>query len=155
MHKPQYILTEQEYNDLINQSSNVFQEQRIIELETELDKYKIYKRSMELDGAQLAQAVTKPNNITYPFEVQDNVLSVSSTENFVTLFNTLAHEHLAAQLKQVDSAVYTYLQNLCNRFGYTNCSTAPTEVKRYRVSLQKQELYKPTKVKGVVQLTAI
>lgn len=152
--KPQYILTEQEYNDLINQSSNVFQEQRIIELETELDKYKIYKRSMELDGDQLAQAVVAapvgPSDIQYPFEIQNDTLRITSNEYFVTLYNA----GIATKLSDVDKDLFNYLAEVATNLSTSLCWSTVSQLKRHRVALQ-QELYKPTKVKGAVQLTAI
>lgn len=57
--KPQYILTVEEYNELKDTKPNEFLKQRVEDLEVELEKYSIYKRSMELESDRLAEVVTE------------------------------------------------------------------------------------------------
>lgn len=150
--KPSYILTEQEYNDLLSSEPNIFLEHRVRELEEELSKYKIYKRNMELDSDRLAEAVTKPtSDVLYPFEIQSNILHITDIEYFITLFNSTNSTTLTVG----DNNLYNYLLTLATSLNLDLCWSTVQELKRYRVSLQKQSLYKPTKVKGIVQLTKI
>jgi len=152
-----HILSDDEYNKLLNQSTNVFQEQRIIELEEELAKYKLYKRNLELDSDKLAQAVTgpiaimEPNSAIYPFEIQGNILAITHTEYFVTLYNSTR----SSSLTEGDASMYNYLYNLATSLGCELCWSSVQELKKHRTSLQKQGVYKPTKVKGAVQLTKL
>lgn len=136
-----YILSEEEYTNLQQSKPNIFLQKRVEELEKELEKYQIYKRSLELDGDQLAEAVAEP--IVPPFSVNDDAkLAPTSTELFVSIYNNLSAERRCATLKHADVAYFEFITRLATVSGYEASLLSTSEVKRYRVSLYKDGTYK-------------
>jgi len=146
----QIVMSEEEYEKLNENSVNIFLESRVIELETELEKYKIYKSQLEQESDRLASAATtEPSlDIDYPFEIEDGILTITNPAYFVSFFNWVDQ----SSIKSADTEVFNYLTNLATSLRLNLCWTSVQELKRYRVDLQKQGLYKIVKIQGAVQL---
>ena len=158
MIKPQYILTEEEYNDLVNTEPNVFLQQRVHELEDELAKYKLYKRNMEVESDELAQTVltqddlTSINPVYTPLIISDNELQITDTAAFVQMYNWVASNG-GKSLTVADDLLYIELSRLASMFDCTVPFESKSEVKRCRVQLQKDNLISNSIKSGVVKLT--
>lgn len=144
--RPSYILTEEEYNSLVNSEPNVFLEKHVQELEEELSKYKVFKKQMEEESTRLNDVVTK-EDVQYPFHITEGKL-YTTLDYFILIYNSTK----GSTLLPADRLTYEYLNNLATTLGVEPEYANESELKRYRVSLQKQNICKVSKAGGTVSL---
>lgn len=134
------MLTEEEYEELTSKEvkANVFLEQRVQELENELDKYKIFKSQMEQESEKLADTVKR---------------RIDNDHRLVTNYNTICKENNITSVKDADTMFMGDLaeKNYIISILGTVVST-PKDLKKYRAYLSKSGLYKTGKLEGVVCL---
>jgi len=123
----QIVLTEQEYSDLIEHQQKPSDELRstCVDLKAKL---------------QACKSQQPTNHNTGPFRVTDNTLLLSDISDFVVLYNGLSIQHNCTTLRQADMAIYNYLLQLANIFGYNLTFNSQSELKQYRVLLRKRDL---------------
>ena len=136
MLQPTYILTEQEYQDLLkvqNEPDELLRETNLA-----------LKKKLDEAETRLKQGAYDNIKIETPFIVVNESLCISSPTDFVVMYNSLAKPTLTDS----DLSVLSFLKHLSAIFNYQVQFTDSSKLKAYRVSLQKKGLYKPIKVSG-------
>ena len=149
MPKISYILTEEEYNDLLKVQSH--EDDLLRETNNNL-KFKIAKLEKESKDTPKALVIDRANS---PFKVIGDTMSTTTISDFVLLYNGIALMNKAHQLKAVDENVFKYLRDTAEFFGYSSYFKDMSLVKSYRVSLSKKNLFKTGKKDGIVKLVKV
>lgn len=134
-------LTPEEYENLLK----VQQEPDIILRQTNTQ----LKQKLDECTKKLEQGSFDTCKLDSPFMVVNNKLCFRSPTDFVIMYNNLA----GLNLGDSDAAVFTNLQTIAQMFNYDTQFEQQSQLKAYRVSLQKKGLYQPTKVNGKQTLT--
>ena len=144
MINPTYLLTEEDYNDLLKVQTqpDIILRQTNDNLKTQVDKL----------TKQLAEGSFESCTVDSPFRVIDDVLSMSSITDFVILYNFLAKQDHLSILSQADTSAFNYITQLADTFNYTCYFKSVSELKKYRVSLQKKQLFTNVKRDGAIKL---
>ena len=149
MPKISYILTEEEYNDLLKVQSH--EDDLLRETNNNL-KFKIAKLEKESKETPKALVIDRANS---PFKVVGDTMSMSTDADFVMLYNSISINVKAVQLRVADTMTYEYLCTLATSFGYNPFFKDMPSLKQYRVSLGKKYLYKSIKKDLVIQLAKV
>ena len=132
----QIVLTEQEYQDLLkvqNKPDDLLRETNLA-----------LKKKLDEAETRLKQGAYDNIKIETPFRVVNESLCISSSTDFVVMYNSLAKSNLTDS----DLSALSFLKHLAATFNYEVQFTDVSKLKAYRVSLQKKGLYKPIKVNG-------
>ena len=136
MLKPTYILTEQEYQDLLkvqNKPDDLLRETNLA-----------LKKKLDEAETKLKQGAFDNIRIETPFRVINGALCCLTFTDFVVMYNSLAKSNLTDS----DLSALSFLKHLAATFNYEVQFTDVSKLKAYRVNLQKKGLYKPIKVNG-------
>ena len=136
MPQPTYILTEQEYQDLLkvqNKPDDLLRETNLA-----------LKKKLDEAETRLKQGAYDNIKIETPFRVVNESLCLNTATDFVVMYNSLAKSNLTDS----DLSALSFLKHLAATFNYEVQFTDVSKLKAYRVSLQKKGLYKPIKVSG-------
>ena len=136
MPQPTYILTEQEYQDLLkvqNKPDDLLRETNLS-----------LKKKLDEAETRLKQGAYDNIKIETPFRVVNESLCLNTATDFVVMYNSLAKSNLTDS----DLSALSFLKHLAATFNYEVQFTDVSKLKAYRVSLQKKGLYKPIKVNG-------
>ena len=136
MPTPTYILTEQEYQELLkvqNKPDDLLRETNLA-----------LKKKLDEAETKLKQGAYDNIKVETPFRVTNESLCINSPTDFVVMYNSLAKSNLTDS----DLSVLSFLKHLSATFNYQVQFTDISKLKAYRVSLQKKGLYKPIKVSG-------
>ncbi|MFW9602516.1 MAG: hypothetical protein ACMV1B_09365 [Prevotella sp.] len=136
MLQPTYILTEQEYQDLLkvqNKPDDLLRETNLA-----------LKKKLDEAETKLKQGAFDNIRIETPFRVYNESLCLNTPTDFVVMYNSLAKSNLTDS----DLSALSFLKHLAATFNYQVQFADVSKLKAYRVSLQKKGLYKPIKVSG-------
>lgn len=139
--EPQYILTQQEYNDLLTVQTQPDQLLR--------DTNKQLKAKLDQAEAKLKQGSFDQVKLDSPLFVQNNKLCFRSATDFIVFYNNLSN----FSLTETDNTAMHNLLHIATLFNYEPQFADQSKLKAYRVSLQKKGICKPTKVAGFIKLT--
>jgi hypothetical protein len=136
MPAPTYILTEQEYQDLLkvqNKPDDLLRETNLA-----------LKKKLDEAETRLKKGAYDNIKVETPFRVTNESLCINSPTDFVVMYNSLAKSNLTDS----DLSAFSFLKHVSDTFNYQLQFTDTSKLKAYRVSLQKKGLYKPIKVIG-------
>lgn len=139
-----HILTNDEYEELLQQKN----EPDTILRETNLQ----LKQKIELLEKQCRDGSFEQTSINSPILINDEVLSTAGIGDFVQMYNFLAVDYSCSTLKQSDKKMFDYLEQMANMFMCQPYFQSVSDVKKYRVNLQKKTLYTNVKRNGVIHL---
>jgi hypothetical protein len=126
----QYILTEEEYQDLKKSNPDQLLRDTNTQLKAKLDEFEASVNN------QPKTTVSKVSHFDSPFIVTNEHLCLRSPTDFIILFNSLAEPTLS----ESDKALFEYVTNLAIMFNYKPQFAEQRDLKAYRVSLQKKQL---------------
>lgn len=138
--EPSYILTQTQYDELLRVKENP--DIMLRETNTTLKK-KVDELQAKLDKGSFDNI-----KVQSPFIVTNEALCMHTPADFIMLYNSLAK----ASLTESDKHVFEYLTSLAKSFNYTPQFADSSKLKAYRVSLQKKDICKPTKLNGLTYL---
>ena len=136
----QYILTQEEYSALPAGTSDSLLRETNTKLKATNDELQA-----KLDIIQSAPNSVEPtvkvveSKFDSPFIVTGSKLCLRSYTDFILLYNGLAQ----ASFTDSDKTIYDYLTNMAEMFNYNPQFESQKDLKAYRVSLQKKDLYNP------------
>lgn len=136
----QYLLTQEEYNALTSGTSDSILRETNAKLKATNDELQA-----KLDIIQAAPNSVEPtvkvveSKFDSPFIVTESKLCLRSYTDFIVLYNGLAQ----ASFTDSDKAIYDYLTTMAEMFNYKPQFESQKDLKAYRVSLQKKDLYNP------------
>lgn len=124
----QYLLTEEEYSTLTNKSPDALLKETNTALKINLDEFQ----------TKLSQTPTvSESKFDSLFITTGSRLCLGSYSDFITLFNGLSQ----ATLNDSAKTICGYLTNLAKLFNYKPQFDSQKDLKAYRVSLQKKNLF--------------
>lgn len=123
-----YTLTEEEYNDLlvVKQSPDIILR----------DTNTALKKKLDAANVKLQQGAFDNSRVDTPFIVTNETLHFRSPTDFIIMYNSLAETNLTAS----DKSVYLQMQRISELFNYNMQFGNTSEVKAYRVNLQKKNI---------------
>lgn len=136
----QYILTQEEYSALTSGTSDSILRETNAKLKASNDELQA-----KLDSLQSTQNSVEPtvkvieSKFDSPFIVTGSKLCLRSYTDFILLYNGLAQ----ASFTDSDKEIYEYLTTTAEMFNYKPQFESQKDLKAYRVSLQKKNLYNP------------
>ena len=139
----QYILSQEEYSaltsgtsDSILRETNAKLKASNDELQAKLDIIQATPSSVE-PTVKLVELVE--SRFDSPFIVTGSKLCLRSYTDFIILYNGLAQ----SSFTDSDKEIYEYLTTMAEMFNYKPQFESQKDLKAYRVSLQKKDLYNP------------
>jgi len=137
----QYILTQEEYDELIS-SKPTYPDEILAETNKNL------KQKLDECQAKLEQGSFDKCTIESPFIVTNEHLCMRSPTDFVVLYNSLAQPTLNGS----DEAMFNYITKLATMLNYEPQFATQRDLKAYRVSLNKKQLYNKVMRDGICYL---
>lgn len=124
----QYLLTEEEYLTLTKETADSLLRETNSKLKATVDELQ----------AKLNQTPTVvESKFDSPFIAVKSKLCLRNYTDFIVLYNSLAQP----TLNDSDKEVYDYLTKLASNFNYESQFESQKDLKAYRVSLQKKNLF--------------
>ena len=124
----QIVLTEEEYNNLLTKKT---------EVDTILrDTNTSLKKKLDECQAKLTQGSFDNSRVDTPFIVTNDTLHFRSPTDFTIMYNAIS----GINLGESDKNIYKYTETLALIFNYKPQFNSTSEVKAYRVNLQKKKL---------------
>ena len=136
----QYILSQEEYSALTSGTSDSILRETNAKLKASNDELQA-----KLDAFQSAPSSVEPtvkvveSRFDSPFIVTGSKLCLRSYTDFIILYNGLAQ----SSFTDSDKEIYEYLTTMAEMFNYKPQFESQKDLKAYRVSLQKKDLYNP------------
>ncbi len=109
------------------------------------------KQKLDECAKKLEQGAFDNCKIDTPFIIKSDKLLLRSYTDFIILFNSFASKSLI----DTDNAVYEHTMDLATRFNLAYQFASKSEVKSYRVSLQKKLICQPVRIAGIYKLELI
>jgi len=140
-----YTLTQEEYEELLqqkNEPDNILRDtnENLLKKITELNK--------TIEKGSFANI-----KVDAPIVIHEEVMSLRAIPDFIQMYNFLSNHYNGVSLTKADLLIYNYLSEFCNMYACELYFKSVSDVKKYRVSLQKKGLCSNSKKDGVIQLT--
>lgn len=137
----QYILSQDEYDALTTSTADSLLRETNTKLKLTVDELQ-----SKLSQAQPSKPVESKFNS--PFVAAGNKLCLRNYIDFIVLYNGLAKPNLT----ESDKEIYEYVTKLAEMFNYKPQFESQKELKSYRVSLQKKNIFTQVLKEGRVYL---
>lgn len=128
----QYILSQEEYDALTADTADSLLRETNTKLKLTVDE-------LQSKLAQVQPSKPVEYKFDSPFIVTGSKLCLRSYTDFIILYNGLAQ----ASFTESDKEIYDYLTTMAEMFNYKPQFESQKDLKAYRVSLQKKDLYNP------------
>ena len=126
----QYILSQDEYDALTADTADSLLRETNTKLKLTVDELQ-----SKLSQAQPSKPIE--SKFDSPFIAAGNKLCLRNYTDFIVLYNGLAKPNLT----ESDKEIYDYLTTMAEMFNYKPQFESQKDLKAYRVSLQKKDLY--------------
>ena len=140
----QYILSQDEYDALTADTTDSLLRETNTKLKLTVDELQ-----SKLSQAQPSKPVE--SKFDSPFIAAGNKLCLRNYIDFIVLYNGLAKPNLT----ESDKEIYEYVTKLAEMFNYKPQFESQKELKAYRVSLQKKNIFTQVLKEGRVYLDFI
>ena len=140
----QYILSQDEYDALTASTADTLLRETNTKLKLTVDELQ-----SKLSQAQPSKPVE--SKFDSPFIAAGNKLCLRNYTDFIVLYNGLAKPNLT----ESDKEIYEYVTKLAEMFNYKPQFESQKELKAYRVSLQKKNIFTQVLKEGRVYLDFI
>ena len=140
----QYILSQDEYDALTTSTADSLLRETNTKLKLTVDELQ-----SKLSQAQPSKPVE--SKFDSPFIAAGNKLCLRNYTDFIVLYNGLAKPNLT----ESDKEIYDYITKLAEMFNYEPQFESQKELKAYRVSLQKKNIFIQVLKEGRVYLDFI
>ena len=137
----QYILSQDEYDALTSSTGDSLLRETNTKLKLTVDELQ-----SKLSQAQPSKPVE--SKFDSPFIAAGNKLCLRNYTDFIVLYNGLAKPNLT----ESDKEIYDYTTKLAEMFNYEPQFESQKELKAYRVSLQKKNIFTQILKEGRVYL---
>ena len=137
----QYILSQDEYDALTADTADSLLRETNTKLKLTVDELQ-----SKLSQAQPSKPVE--SKFDSPFIAAGNKLCLRNYRDFIVLYNGLAKPNLT----ESDKEIYDYTTKLAEMFNYEPQFESQKELKAYRVSLQKKNIFTQVLKEGRVYL---
>ena len=137
----QYILSQDEYDALTTSTADSLLRETNTKLKLTVDELQ-----SKLSQAQPSKPVE--SKFDSPFIAAGNKLCLRNYIDFIVLYNGLAKPNLT----ESDKEIYDYTTKLAEMFNYEPQFESQKELKSYRVSLQKKNIFTQVLKEGRVYL---
>ena len=137
----QYILSQDEYDALTADTTDSLLRETNTKLKLTVDELQ-----SKLSQAQPSKPVE--SKFDSPFIAAGNKLCLRNYIDFIVLYNGLAKPNLT----ESDKEIYEYVTKLAEMFNYKPQFESQKELKAYRVSLQKKNIFTQILKEGRVYL---
>ena len=128
----QYILSQDEYDALTADTADSLLRETNTKLKLTVDE-------LQSKLSQVQPSKPIESKFDSPFIAAGNKLCLRNYIDFIVLYNGLAKPNLT----ESDKEIYDYTTKLAEMFNYEPQFESQKELKAYRVSLQKKDLYNP------------
>ena len=131
-----YVLTEEEYNELVKKKEEPNDLLR--------DTNKNLKKKIEELEKRLSQGSFDNIKVDAPFIIEDEIIKPGSHHNFVMLYNRMSRlqNKYKASLKVSDEMLIDFMEELVDTYYVAPYFKSALDVKRYRQNLIKSNLYR-------------
>jgi len=107
------------------------------------------KKKLDECQAKLTQGSFDNSRVDTPFIVTNETLHFRSPTDFIIMYNSLAGHNLGTS----DKNMYLQMEHISSLFNYNMQFSSTSEVKAYRVNLQKKKIITGnTKVDKLIKL---
>ena len=137
----QYILSQDEYDSLTTSTADSLLRETNTKLKLTVDELQ-----SKLSQVQLSKPIE--SKFDSPFIAAGNKLCLRNYIDFIVLYNGLAKPNLT----ESDKEIYDYTTKLAEMFNYEPQFESQKELKAYRVSLQKKNIFTQILKEGRVYL---
>ena len=137
----QYILSQDEYDALTSSTGDSLLRETNTKLKLTVDELQ-----SKLSQAQPSKPIE--SKFDSPFIAAGNKLCLRNYTDFIVLYNGLAKPNLT----ESDKEIYDYTTKLAEMFNYEPQFESQKELKAYRVSLQKKNIFTQVLKEGRVYL---
>lgn len=137
----QYILSQDEYDALTASTADSLLRETNTKLKLTVDE-------LQSKLSQVQPSKPIESKFDSPFIAAGNKLCLRSYTDFIVLYNGLAKPNLT----ESDKEIYEYVTKLAEMFNYKPQFESQKELKSYRVSLQKKNIFTQVLKEGRVYL---